>query len=92
MSELDKDTLMMLGEMKQSIKTMEHNCEEIFKYLHEMRTTGLPMCAEQKEKIRVVTDRVDRIEMGMVKILLAMVGSGVTGGAAVSLVRSLIGG
>ena len=91
MSELDKETAMMLGEMRQSIKTTEENCKEIFRFLHEMRTNGLPICREQVKRVETLDSRVERIEMGFVKMLLAMLGSGLTGGAAVSLLRSFLG-
>ena len=91
MSELDKETAMMLGEMRQSIKTTEENCKEIFRFLHEMRTNGLPICREQVKRVETLDSRVGRIEVGLVRMLIAMVGSGVTGGAAVSVFKSFLG-
>jgi hypothetical protein len=83
---------MLIGEMKQSIKTTEENCKEIFKYLHEMRTEGLPVCKSQIERVEKLEGRVGRVEMGLVRLLLAMIGSGVCGGAAGEILRNVIGG
>jgi len=91
MSELDRETAMLIGEMRQSIKTTEENCKQIYTYLHEMRTQGLPMCREQIERVSKMEQRLGRVETGFVKMLFAMLGSGALGGAAGEILRSFIG-
>ena len=82
---------MLLGEMKQSIKTTEENCQKIFDYLHEMRTNGLPMCAAHTERIGKVETRLNHVEIGLVRTLLAMVGSGALGGMAGDVLARFLG-
>lgn len=79
----DDEKMLMLGEMKQSISMVQKQVSEIFTLLNQLTREGLPQCAVEHK-------RIDRVEMGLVRLLLAMLGSGVLGGAASEILKGLI--